>query len=97
MPDAKSIWHSSSDVTGGFNLVGYNNKEVDKLIEEGEITIDKKRLSKIYKNIYKKIAQDIPYIFLYIPNSITCVNKNIKNVTPALTGVLHNQEDWIKE
>ncbi len=97
MPDAKSIWHSSSDKTGGFNMVGYKNIEVDKLIEQGEITIDKKELSKIYKNIFKKISDDIPYLFLYIPNSITSVNKNIKNVTPALTGLMHNQEDWIKE
>jgi len=97
MPDAKSIWHSSSDKTGGFNMVGYKNNDVDKLIEQGEITIDKKELSKIYKNIYKKISDDIPYLFLYIPNSITVVNKNIKNVKPALIGLMHNQEEWIKE
>ena len=97
MPDAKSIWHSKSDVQGGFNLVGYDNKEVDKLIEQGEITIDKKKLSKIYKKIFKNISDDLPYLFLYISNSITAVNKDIKNVTPALIGITHNQEDWIKE
>ena len=97
MPDAKSIWHSSSDKIGGFNMVGYNNSEVDKLIEQGEITIDKKKLGKIYKKLYKKISDDIPYLFLYIPNSITAVDKDIKNVKPALTGIMHNQEDWIKE
>ena len=97
MPDARSIWHSSSDVTGGFNFIGYNNSEVDKLIEQGEITIDKQKLSIIYKNIFKKISDDLPYLFLYIPNSITVIDKNIKNVTPAMTGIMHNQEDWIKE
>ncbi len=97
MPDAKSIWHSKSDITGGFNLVGYKNNHVDKLIEDGEITIDKVKLGKIYREIYKHISLDMPYIFLYIPNSITSVNKNIKNVTPQLTGIMHNQEDWIKD
>ena len=97
MPDAKSIWHSSNDKVGGFNMVGYKNIQVDKLIEQGEVTIDKKELSKIYKKIYKKISDDIPYLFLYIPNSITSVNKKIKNVKPALIGLMHNQEDWIKE
>ncbi|MEA3384453.1 MAG: peptide-binding protein [Campylobacterota bacterium] len=96
MPDAKSIWHSSSDVTGGFNFIGYKNKNVDSLIEEGEVTIDKKKLATIYKEIFKNIADDLPYIFLYIPNSITSVNKEIKNVTPSLIGVMHNQEEWIK-
>jgi len=35
-------------------------------------------------------------IFLYIPNSIVAVNKNIKNVSQSLIGVMHNQEEWIK-
>ncbi len=96
MPDARSIWHSSNNKKGGFNLAGYKNSEVDTLIEKGEITIDREELGKIYKKIFKLISDDLPYIFLYIPNSITAVNKNIKNVKPALTGLYHNQEEWIK-
>ena len=95
-PDARSIWHSSSDKRGGFNFVGYKNKRVDSLIEKAEVTIDKKEFSKIYKKIYRYISEDIPYIFLFIPDSITAVNKNIKNVKPAFIGVMHNQEEWIK-
>ena len=97
MPDARSIWHSASDTKGGFNLVGYKNTKVDKLIEKGETTIDKIELSKIYKNIFKLISDDLPYLFLYIPNSITSVNKDIKNVSQSLIGLTHNQEEWIKE
>jgi peptide/nickel transport system substrate-binding protein len=97
MPDAKPLWHSKSDVKGGFNLVGYSNKKVDRLIEKGEVTIDKKELSKIYKEIFTKISNDLPYLFLYIPNSITAVNNNIKNISNSLIGVTHNQKDWIKK
>jgi len=96
MPSARSIWHSSSDKKGGFNFTGYSNKEVDRLIEEGEITVNRDNLGKIYKKIYQKIASDLPYLFLYIPNSITAVNNDIKNVKPALIGITHNQEEWIK-
>jgi len=95
-PDARSIWHSDSDKKGGFNFVGYKNAEVDRLIEEAERTIDKKEFSKIYKKIYKYISADLPYLFLFVPNSITAVNKNIENVKPALIGITHNQEEWIK-
>ena len=97
MPDARSIWHSSNTKTGGFNLVGYNNKKVDALIEKGETTINRKELGRIYKKIFKHISDDLPYIFLYIPNSITAVSREIKNVEPALTGIYHNQEEWIKK
>jgi peptide/nickel transport system substrate-binding protein len=96
MPDARSIWHSSNDKMGGFNLVGYSNKEVDRLIELGEVTLEKEQLSSIYKKIFKHISDDLPYLFLYIPNGITTVNKNIKNVTQSIIGVMHNQEEWIK-
>lgn len=97
MPDAKSIWHSSSFKKGGFNLVGYKNSEVDTLIDQGAKTISREKLSTIYKSIFKKISDDLPYLFLYIPNSITVVNKDIKNIKPSFTGVMHNQKDWIKE
>ena len=96
MPDAYPLWHSSSSKIGGFNLVGYSNKEVDALIEEGSTTINRDKLSKIYKTIFKKITDDIPYLFLYIPNSITVVNKDIKNIEPSFIGIMHNQKDWIK-
>ena len=97
MPDAKPLWHSKSDKKGGFNLVGYSNKKVDSLIENGEVTVDKQKLSNIYQKIFKQISDDLPYLFLYIPNSITVVNSKIKNVSNALIGVMHNQKDWIKE
>ena len=96
MPSGRSIWHSTSDKKGGFNFTGYSNKKVDKLIEKGEITVNRDKLGIIYKEIYKEIASDLPYLFLYIPNSITAVNKNIQNVKPALVGIMHNQEQWIK-
>lgn len=97
MPDAYPLWHSDSDKLGRFNFVGYRNKEVDRLIEKGSVTINREELGKIYKRLFKIIADDLPYLFLYIPNSITVVNDKIKNVEPAFTGVTHNQKDWIKE
>ncbi|WP_320035853.1 peptide-binding protein [Halarcobacter sp.] len=96
MPDAYPLWHSKADVLGGFNLVGYHNKEVDELIEKGSTTIDMNELAKIYKKLFTIIANDNPYLFLYIPNSISVVNNKIKNVEPAFIGILHNQKDWIK-
>ncbi|RXJ91921.1 peptide ABC transporter substrate-binding protein [Arcobacter sp. CECT 8983] len=96
MPDAYPLWHSDSDKLGRFNLVGYKNSTVDKLIEKGSLTIDQKKLSLIYKKLFKIISDDLPYLFLYIPNSITVVNSKIKNVEPSFIGVMHNQKDWIK-
>jgi len=54
------------------------------------------KLAVIYKKIFKLISQDYPYLFLYIPNSITVVNSKIKNIEPTFLGIMHNQKDWIK-
>lgn len=97
LPDAYPIWHSKSDTKGGFNLVGYSNKEVDSLIEEASKTINKKELETKYQRVFELIRKDNPYLFLYIPNSITAVNKAIHPVEPTLTGIMHNQKDWIKD
>ena len=95
-PDAYSIWHSDGAKKGGFNFVSYKNTKVDTLIKKAETTIDTQKLSSYYKEIFKLIVLDNPYVFLYIPNSITAVNKSIKNVSPSIIGIMHNEIDWIK-
>ena len=97
IPDAYSIWHSDGDKQGGFNFIGYKNKQVDNLIIKSQRIIDSKKFAKEYQKIFKLIADDIPYIFLYIPNSITVVNKKIEGIKPSLIGIMHNSTDWIKE
>lgn len=93
-PDAYSIWHSDNQRVGAFNFVSYKNDEVDRLIMLGSRTVDRKKLGDIYKKIFKYITDDLPYLFLYIPNSISVVDKKIKNIEPALVGIMHNQKDW---
>ncbi|QKE24938.1 extracellular solute-binding protein [Arcobacter aquimarinus] len=95
MPDAYPLWHSSSSKLGGFNLVGYENKKVDELIEKGIHTVNREELGTIYKEIFKIISDDLPYLFLYIPDGITVVNKKIENIEPSFIGIMHNQKDWV--
>ena len=94
IPDAYSIWHSDGDKKGGFNFVGYHNREVDKLITQAKSEIDSKKFGAIYRKIFKLIVNDHPYIFLYIPNSITAVSKRIEGVEPSVIGLQHNFIHW---
>jgi microcin C transport system substrate-binding protein len=64
--DPKQIWHSSSAVKGGSNFIGYKNPEVDKLIDEGRMELDKKKRITLYRAIYRKIAADVPYAFMFV-------------------------------
>jgi peptide/nickel transport system substrate-binding protein len=96
-PDAYSIWHSDNMSVGKFNFVSYKNERVDTLIKKAEKTVDKKEFGKMYEEIFDTIVNDYPYLFLYIPNSITAVNKKIKNVEPSIIGIQHNLIDWEKD
>lgn len=95
-PDAYSVWHSASRKKGGFNFIGYRNQEVDRLIEEAEGEIKQERIGQIYRELFARIVADDPYLFLYIPNSITAINRAITPIEPGLTGITHNIIDWIK-
>jgi len=97
IPDAYSIWHKDGIKKGGFNFISYDNPKVNELIEKAEKTVDSHELSKIYKQMFSEIVYDYPYIFLYIPHSITAVNSKISPIIPSLIGIMHNQIDWIKE
>ena len=95
-PDPYMFWHSDNDKKGGFNLVGYHNNRINEMIEESQSIIDRKKLSKIWKKMFKIITDENPYLFLYIPNSITAVNKEIKNVESSPSGIWHNYIEWEK-
>ncbi|MDD3475650.1 MAG: peptide-binding protein [Sulfurimonas sp.] len=95
-PDPYMFWHSDSDKQGGFNLVGYHNEEMNKMIEESQSMVDAKELSLIWKKMFKIITDDNPYLFLFIPNSITTVNKEIKNIEASPSGIWHNYIKWEK-
>ncbi|MEA3491820.1 MAG: peptide-binding protein [Campylobacterota bacterium] len=96
IPDAYSIWHSDGDKKGGFNFIGYHNDDVDRMIIESEKIVDHKRFDAIYQKIFRQIVSDYPYVFLYIPSSITAVSRDIKGIEPSIIGIKHNQIDWIK-
>ena len=95
-PDPYVFWHKDSDKKGGFNLVGYDNPQINKMIEDSQSMIDRDELAASWRKMFKIITDDNPYLFLYIPNSITAVDKEIKNIEPALGGIWHNYIEWEK-
>jgi peptide/nickel transport system substrate-binding protein len=96
VPDAYSIWHSDAQKSGGFNFVGYHNPEVDRLIVEAEQMVDPEAFAHNYQEIFRHIVEDYPYVFLYIPNTLTAVNRAIAPIEPSVIGIRHNQIDWVK-
>lgn len=63
--DPKQIWHSASARKGGSNFISYSNQEVDRLIDEGRGEMDRVKRIRIFQKVYRLIAEDYPYLFLF--------------------------------
>ena len=76
--DPKQIWHSKSAIHKGSNFISYSNPEVDQLIDEGRMETDRKKRIKIFKKVYRLIAEDYPYLFLFnSPSQFYGYNKKV--------------------
>jgi peptide/nickel transport system substrate-binding protein/microcin C transport system substrate-binding protein len=64
-PDLKQLFHSESMAAGGSNFGGYSNPEVDKLLDKVRIEMDYKKRKPIWQKIYRLIAEDAPYAFMF--------------------------------
>jgi peptide/nickel transport system substrate-binding protein/microcin C transport system substrate-binding protein len=94
--DPKQIWHSSSIANSGSNFVGYNNTKVDKLIDEARVQMDKKVRVKLLREVYKTIAEDVPYIFLFNGKfSYYAHNKRIAKEKDTYTYGIGSDYWWI--
>jgi peptide/nickel transport system substrate-binding protein len=59
----------------------YTNLKVDKILETLRNTTDPTTQKNLYKNFEAQIENDIPAVFLYSPDFVYFVPKNIQNIT----------------
>lgn len=93
-PDNFDVWHSSKTKEGEFNFVGYNNPEVDDALVAARRTFDQKERQKYYHHIHELLYRDQPYMFLYVPDSLSVLHKRFRGVKPAAAGIGYNLIEW---
>lgn len=62
-PDQYTLWHSSS----ANNITFYDNKRIDKLLEDGRKELDIEQRKIIYADFQKYLFSDPPASFLFFP------------------------------
>ena len=67
---------------------GYENKEVDALIERAQATLGDAERQAIYRRIYRIVRDDAPWIFLYRPTNFWGVADRLKDWRPRAGLVL---------
>ena len=78
--DLFSFWHSSERFYPGLNLSIYNNKNVDRLIEDvrESLTIENKNAAQ--NELLRLIDRDTPAVFLYSQPYLFVTSKDIQGI-----------------
>src|SRR3989344_5780289 len=78
--DLFAFWHSSQRRDPGLNVSMYTNANVDKILENAFVTIDKEARIKKYAQFEDEIKKDMPAVFLYTPQFIYIVSNNLQGI-----------------
>lgn len=82
-PDLYALFHSSQIPPNGSNFVGYSNPEVDRLIEQGRVTLDQAKRQEIYRQLHAELAEDQPYLWLVQVSTKWGLRPRVRNVQEA--------------
>lgn len=93
-PDLYDIFYSKKTGVKELNFIGFNNSEVDELLEEGRRTFDMKKRRRCYYRIQEILAVEQPYTFLFVPDALPVVSARFRGIEPAPAGIDYNFIKW---
>ena len=85
--DLFAFWHSSQKDDPGLNIANYTNSNVDNLLAKARTVSDKKERDELYLKFETEILKDAPAIFLYAPDFLYIVPKNLHGVDIDLVAI----------
>ena len=93
-PDLYDVWHSSKTGPQELNFISYRNEEVDALIVKARETFDQAVRKRCYDRIQEILAEEQPYLFLYVPDALPIIHARIRGVETAPLGIGWNFIKW---
>jgi len=84
VPDPFPFWHSSQVKDPGLNLAKYENSQIDKLLEAGRVSLNETARAEKYQAFQDILIEDAPCLFLYSPDYVYFVSKDIKGLTKEI-------------
>ena len=60
------------------------------MLEEGRHTFDQAKRKAAYFRFQEILAQDQPYTFLFVPDSLPAVSSRFRGIKPAPAGISYN-------
>jgi peptide/nickel transport system substrate-binding protein len=92
--DPFPAWHSSMIGPDGFNLSCYVNPEADDLIDRGRTLADREQALPIWYEFQRKINEDAPATFLWLPERIVALDSRLKSYKFSPVSTFYNLSEW---
>lgn len=96
-PGVSGTYMTTSTWTpNGGNYGHYSNEEIDRLYAEAQAAPEPEERKRIYTEIAKILNDELPWIFLYSPNSLYGKSKRLQGFQPPsyIDNKLWNAETW---
>jgi ABC-type transport system substrate-binding protein len=92
-------WHSQVEGTGNGrgNFSTYSNPRVDELIEAGEVEPNVEKRHEIYNEAQRIVFEEVPAVFLFLPDTIEASTSNVQNWTVSADARLNMHDVWLSE
>lgn len=82
--DLFAFWHSSQRNDPGLNVAGYANSTADHVLEQLRQTSDAQERAALYKQFSDELSADLPAVFLYAPDFVYSIPKDIQGLDLGL-------------
>jgi len=90
-PDPYGLFHSSQKAPSGLNVVGYENKRADELMELARTEFDPARRAALYHDLHSILARDQPYLWIVQVATKWAVATRLQHVDPSRgVGLFHH-------
>ena len=80
-PDPAALLHSTQAQSGA-NYAAYASPEVDRLVEEARTTLDRATRKRLYEQLQRVLAEELPYTPLFAPYGHYAWSRRLHGVSP---------------
>jgi peptide/nickel transport system substrate-binding protein len=92
--DLAGVWATPSAEGGSYNVAGYSNPEVDRLIAEADAVADFRAAKPILDRVQELIVADQPVTFLYESDKLVAISRRIRGARINSSSVFFNADEW---
>jgi peptide/nickel transport system substrate-binding protein len=93
----RMVFDSQSTPPHGLNRGNYANPAMDRLVEAGDETLDDGARKKIYAQVQKLAAEELPYVSLWWQDNVVVMNDTVAGFKPYPNGSLLSLADLTLE